>query len=82
MQYGDYEQAYMHAHGGGYGGREDSFFGNSPFGGYEGGPFRGREQRLYSRLMAEERYADLDKAKHNEQYRSYLLENFDDETPF
>lgn len=32
--------------------------------------------------MNEERYAELDKAKHNEQYRSYLLENFDEDTPF
>lgn len=47
-------------------------------GGYPGG----MQQRLYNRLMSDGRYSDLDKAKHNPQYRNYLLENYDDEMPF
>ena len=47
--------------------------------GYEGGRPGGLEFRLYSSLMASGRYADLDKAKHNEQYRNYLLSNLDDD---
>ncbi len=53
---------------------------------YEGDSFdefpRGMEHRLYSSLMMQGRYADLDKAKHNAQYRNYLLENSEDDMPF
>lgn len=42
----------------------------------------GMEQRLYNKLMSAGNYADLDKAKHNPQYRNYLLENYEDEMPF
>lgn len=38
---------------------------------------RSLEHHLYSSLMTQGRYAELDKAKHNEQYRNYLLENFE-----
>lgn len=51
-------------------------------GGYGEGFPGGMEHRLYSKLMADGRYADLDKAKHNEQYRNYLLENYDEDMPF
>lgn len=37
-----------------------------------------KEERLFSRLEAEDRFADIDKAKHNEQYKNYLLENFEE----
>ena len=43
---------------------------------------KGMEHRLYSSLMVQGRYADLDKAKHNAQYRNYLLENFEDDMPY
>ena len=56
----------------------DSFASEESFGSFSGG----MEQRLYSRLMTDGRYADLDKAKHNPQYRSYLMENYESETPF
>ncbi len=36
-----------------------------------------KAERLFSKLAAEGRYADIDKAKHNEQYKKYLLENLD-----
>ena len=42
----------------------------------------GMEQRLFNKLMTDGNYADLDKAKHNPQYRSYLMENYEDEMPF
>ena len=62
---------------------EDSFgfeYGrsNRPFG-YESRRPGGLEHRLYSSLMESGRYAELDKAKHNEQYRNYLLANFEDD---
>ena len=37
-----------------------------------------KEERLFSKLEAEGRFADIDKAKHNEQYKNYLLENFEE----
>ena len=37
-----------------------------------------KEERLFSKLEAEGRFADIDKAKHNEQYKNYLLENLED----
>lgn len=40
------------------------------------------QQRLFSRLMAQERYADLDKAKHNPHYLNYLLETEEEDLPF
>lgn len=64
-----------------YGSGEET--GGPPFG--EGGADifrRGMQQRLYSRLMAEERYADLDKAKHNPHYLNYLLENYEEDLPY
>ena len=39
----------------------------------------GRERKLFSSLMAQERYADIDKAKHNPHYLNYLMENFEDD---
>lgn len=57
-------------------------FGGPYAGDSEGGMPGGMEQRLYSRLLSDGRYSDLDKAKHNPQYRSYLLENYDDDMPF
>ena len=60
----------------GYPSSEHSFeneFGEGSFG-YGG---RSLEHHLYSSLMSQGRYAELDKAKHNEQYRNYLLENFE-----
>ena len=65
-----------------YGRPENAFregFSESASFGYEGGRPGGMEHRLYSSLMASGRYADLDKAKHNEQYRNYLLSNMEDD---
>ena len=50
--------------------------------GSDSGMPRELEHRLYSSLMTSGRYAELDKAKHNAQYRSYLLSNMDDDMPF
>ena len=41
-----------------------------------------REEKLFQKLMSEGRYAELDKAKHNKGYRSYLLSNLEDDDPF
>ncbi len=57
----------------GFGGRP---FGAPGFGGEGGMDFR--VNRLYQSLEKAGRYAELDKAKRNEHYRAYLLENFDD----
>ncbi len=59
----------------------DEGFGEGTSFGYGG---RSLEHHLYSSLMSRGKYAELDKAKHNEQYRNYLLENFegDDDFPF
>lgn len=57
-------------------------------GSFSGDPFEdrpqmrfppGRERKLFSSLMAQERYADIDKAKHNPHYLNYLMENFEDD---
>lgn len=42
----------------------------------------GMERRLFSSLMAQERYSDIDKAKHNPHYLNYLLENYEDDLPY
>ncbi len=55
---------------GSYGGYDEGF------GGEGGMDFRAN--RLYESLEKAGRYAELDKAKRNEHYRAYLLENFDD----
>ncbi len=63
----------------------DGFAGGTSFDysgqGYGDGFDRGHVHRLYSRLMTNGQYAELDKAKHNEQYRNYLLENYEDDSP-
>ena len=67
-------------------GNFDEGFDEGPFG--EGGYGYGnmsmrtegfdiRTNRLYQSLEKAGRYAELDKAKRNEHYRAYLLENFD-----
>ncbi len=72
-EYGNFEY--------GMGRRPESFgmsFGNRPEGfGPNHSPEARKEERLFSKLEAEGRFADIDKAKHNEQYKNYLLENLD-----
>lgn len=38
-----------------------------------------RSHQLFSKLEREGKYAEIDKAKHNEHYLNYLLENFEDD---
>lgn len=38
-----------------------------------------RAEQMYQRLAEQGRFSEIDKAKHNEHYRDYLLENFEDE---
>lgn len=63
-------------------GRPEGFGMNTGYGGPEGfgpahSPEARKEERLFSKLEAEGRFADIDKARHNEQYKNYLLENLD-----
>lgn len=41
-----------------------------------------RAEKLYRTLSEKGEFAKLDKARHNEQYRNYLLQNFEDEDYF
>ncbi|MCQ2513312.1 MAG: hypothetical protein MJ092_08030 [Lachnospiraceae bacterium] len=75
--YGNFDEGFgvsgVSGYGEGFGGRPSGYSG---FGG-EGG-IDIRANRLYQSLEKAGRYAELDKAKRNEHYRAYLLENFDD----
>ncbi len=71
----DFDRCYEMGHrpesmSAGYGYRPEGF-------GPSHSPEARKAERLFSKLAAEGRYADIDKAKHNEQYKNYLLENLD-----
>ena len=73
-----FHDPHIHAFSPSYEEQEESFQGD-PFEDRSQRSFPpGMERRLFSNLMAEERYADIDKAKHNPHYLNYLLENFED----
>lgn len=80
--YENYDERYDERFGQGYG-NEGTGFRNIGGFGYESTPYASngidlRANRLFQSLEKAGRYAELDKAKRNEHYRAYLLENFED----